>query len=91
MVKASLLLMLLLTVLIGMGLRWREDRMASPALKAAQQGQPGQRRGKPAKARPGLLARGKISLDRWVTAAAIAAAVTIALMGGLHWIRVWIG
>jgi hypothetical protein len=86
MVKASLLLMLLLTVLIGMGLRWREGRMAAPALKA-QQARPGQR----APRRPGLLARGKISLDRWVTAAAIAAATTIALMGGLHWIRVWIG
>jgi hypothetical protein len=90
MVKASLLLMLLLTVLIGMGLRWREGRMAAPALKA-QQARPGQRAGKSARGRPGLLARGKISLDRWVTAAAIAAATTIALMGGLHWIRVWIG
>ncbi|MBO1072989.1 hypothetical protein [Roseomonas marmotae] len=84
MVKASLLLMLLLTVLIGMGLRWREARMGNPAITAQKQ-RPGARN------RPGLMARGKASLDRWVTAAAIAAVATIALMGGLHWIRVWIG
>ncbi|EHL97251.1 hypothetical protein HMPREF9946_04315 [Acetobacteraceae bacterium AT-5844] len=81
MVKASLLLMLLLTVLIGMGLRWRDSRMASPALAAPRSR---------AKRTP-LTARLKVGVDRWVTAAAIAAVVTIALMGGLHWIRVWIG
>jgi hypothetical protein len=78
MVKASLLLMLLLTVLIGMGLRWRESRFATPAIAKSR-------------ARPGLLSRGKRNLDRWVTAAAIAAVATIGLMGGLHWMRVWIG
>jgi hypothetical protein len=82
MVKASLLLMLLLTVLVSFGLRWREGRMASPALTAQRQDK---------RRKPGLLARGKIGLDRWVTAAAIASVVTIALMGGLHWIRLWIG
>jgi hypothetical protein len=82
MVKASLLLMLLLTVLIGMGLRWRENRMATPAVTQQNKRSP---------KRLGLLARGKIGLDRWVTAAAIAAAATIALTGGLHWIRIWIG
>lgn len=82
MVKASLLLMLLLTVLIGMGLRWRENRFATPAIAT---------RNAKARARPGLLSRGKRNIDRWVTAAAIAAVATIALMGGLHWIRVWIG
>lgn len=76
MVKASLLLMLLLTLLIGMGLRWRQAR--APQVAAA-----GRRR-------PGLLARGKARFDLWVTAAAIASAVTILLMGGLHWIRVWL-
>ena len=86
MVKASLLLMLLLTVLIGMGLRWRETRFAAPAI--ATRNAQGKRK---APARPGLLTRGKRNIDRWVTAAAIAAAATIALMGGLHWIRVWIG
>ncbi len=82
MVKASLLLMLLLTVLIGMGLRWRDSRMASPALAAQRQSR--------AK-RPPLATRLRLGADRWVTAAAIAAVATIALMGGLHWIRVWIG
>jgi hypothetical protein len=82
MVKLSLLLMLLLTVLIGMGLRWRESRMASPVIATAARNR---------RAKPGMIARGKVSLDRWVTAAAIASAVTIALMGGLHWLRVWIG
>ncbi|MFT8244134.1 hypothetical protein [Roseomonas sp. BN140053] len=73
MVKASLLLMLVLTVLVSMGLRWRTPR-ATAAL--------------PGKRRPGLLARGKAGLDRWVTAAAIAAVATIAILGGLHWLRI---
>ncbi len=78
MVKASLLLMALLTLLIGMVLRWRQERMASatPQLKSRK--------------RPGLLARSKVGLDRWVTAAAIAVIVTLALMGGLHWVRLWV-
>jgi hypothetical protein len=37
------------------------------------------------------VARGKAGIDRWVTAAAIATLATIVLIGGLHWIRVWIG
>ena len=73
MVKASLLLMLVLTVLVSMGLRWRTPRTAAPI---------------PGKRRPGLLARGKAGLDRWVTAAAIAAVATIAILGGLHWLRI---
>lgn len=78
MVKASLLLMVLLTVLIGMGLRWRDNRMGNPAVRADRR-------------RQGLVARGKAGIDRWVTAAAIAAVASIVLIGGLHWIRVWIG
>ncbi|NKE46708.1 hypothetical protein HB662_18140 [Roseomonas frigidaquae] len=74
MVKVSLLVMLVLTVLIAMGLRWREQRM--PAV--AQQ------------KRPGLMARGKKGLDRWVTAAALATVVTLFVAGGLHWIRIWL-
>lgn len=31
MVKASLVMMLVLTVLVSFGLRWREERMAAPA------------------------------------------------------------
>lgn len=75
MIKASLLAMGVLTVLIAMGLRWREQRMAGP---------------RPA-ARLGIVARGKRSVDRWVTAAAIAAAATMVVLGGLHWIRLWVG
>jgi hypothetical protein len=82
MVKASLLLMLLLTVLVGMGLRWRENRMGNPAVIAQRNAQ---------QRRAGLLARGKAGIDRWVTAAAIAAVATIVLIGGLHWIRIWFG
>jgi hypothetical protein len=82
MVKASLLLMVLLTLVIGMGLRWREDRMGNPAVTADRRAR---------QQRAGLIARGKAGIDRWVTAAAIAAVATIALIGGLHWIRVWFG
>lgn len=75
MVKVSLLVMLVLTVLISMGLRWREQRM--PAVAQAK--------------RLGLVARGKKGLDRWVTAAALAAVSTLVVVGGLHWLRIWIG
>ncbi|WBV43792.1 hypothetical protein [Pseudoroseomonas cervicalis] len=80
MVKASLLLMLVLTLLIGMGLRWRQERL--PQVAAASP------RGRARK--PGLLARGKARLDLWITAAALASVATILLMGGLHWIRIWL-
>ena len=76
MVKASLLIMTVLTVLIAMGLRWREQRMP----QVAQQ-----------KKRLDIMARGKKGLDRWVTAAALAAGVTLLVLGGLHWLNVWQG
>ncbi len=75
MIKVSLLVMLVLTVLIAMGLRWREGRMPQVA----------------AQRRMGVLARGKKGLDRWVTAAALAAVFTLLVVGGLHWLRVWQG
>ena len=75
MIKASLVIMTTLTVLIAMLLSWRQRRMATPA--------PVPRRP------PGLMARARLNLDRWITAAAIAALLTIALLGGLHWIRVF--
>jgi len=75
MVKASFLIVVVLTVLIAMGLRWREQRMPQVA----------------AQKRIGLLARGKKGIDRWVTAAAIAVVVTLAVLGGLNWLRVWTG
>jgi len=79
-IKASLLIMTVLTVLISMLLSWRERRLAAarPAVPPARK----------ARRPPGFLARGKVSLDRWVTAAAIAAILTIAVLGGLHWLRV---
>lgn len=75
MVKASVLIMAVLTVLIAMGLKWREQRVP----QVAQQ------------KRLGLMARGKKGIDRWVTAAALAALATLLVLGGLHWIRVWTG
>jgi hypothetical protein len=75
MVKASVFIVAVLTVLIAMGLRWREQRMPQVA----------------AQKRLGLLARSKKGVDRWVTAAAIAVVVTLAVLGGLNWLRVWQG
>ncbi|MCK8785089.1 hypothetical protein M0638_11910 [Roseomonas sp. NAR14] len=77
MVKTSLLLMLGLTVLIAMGMRWREDRAAATA--------PLPRR------RPDLLDRGRRGLRRWTNAAALAALLSILILGGLQWLRVWQG
>ena len=76
MVKVSLLILAVLTVLIGFGLRWREQRM--PAVQAAA------RRG-------GWVAAKRRALDRWLTAATLATLVTILVLGGLHWLRVWQG
>lgn len=75
MVKASVLIMAVLTVLIAMGLKWREQRVPQVA----------------AQKRIGILARGKKGLDRWVTAAALAALFTLLVLGGLHWLNVWQG
>ena len=74
MVKLSMIVMLVLTVLIATGLRWREQRL--PAVAKAR--------------RLGLLARGKKGLDRWVTAAALAAVSTLVVVGGLHWLKIWV-
>jgi hypothetical protein len=79
MIKASLLIMAVLTVLISMLLSWRERRMAVPPPP------PTRRPRRP----PGLIARGKASFDRWITAAAVAAILTTAVLGGLHWLRVF--
>jgi len=71
MVKTSLLIMAVLTVLVAMGLRWREERV--PLVKAAQ--------------RPGWIAAQKAKANRWVTAAAISAIGTTVILGGLHWLK----
>jgi len=75
MVKLSVLVMAGLTVVIAMGLRWREERMA------AQRAIP----------RPGWLAQRKNSLNRWVTAAALATVATLLFLGGINWLRIWQG
>lgn len=75
MVKLSLLMMVIFTIIVAMGLRWRENRL------------PG---GRPA-ARQGWVAAQKAKANRWVTAAAIAAVGTTLLLGGLHWLRLWQG
>jgi hypothetical protein len=86
MIKASLLLMLGLTVLVAMTLRWRERHY--PTAPPPQP--PGQPTARSRRARrPSLLREGKRTLDRWVTAAAIAACLTIVLMGGLHYLKLW--
>lgn len=74
MVKLSLLVMIVLTVIIATGLRWREQRM--PQVNKAR--------------RLDILARGKKGLDRWVTAAALATVFTLVVVGGLQWLKVWI-
>ena len=79
MVKASLLIMLVLTALISIGLRWREERGAA----ARPPGRTGPR--------PGWIAAQKHRINRWVTAAAIATVATLLVLGGLHWLRVWQG
>jgi hypothetical protein len=72
-VKMSLLVMAAFTLVIFMGLRWREERMAAA---------------RPAKVqRSGWLAAKKRDANRLVTAAALAVVATIALLGGLHWLR----
>ncbi len=75
MVKLSLIGMIVLTVIIATGLRWREQRAPQVARRN----------------RLDILARGKKGLDRWVTAAALAAVVTLLVLGGVNWVRIWTG
>jgi len=43
-----------------------------------------------AAAKAGWVARQKRRANRWVTAAAIAAILTLAMLGGTQWLRVWL-
>jgi hypothetical protein len=74
-VKASILIVAVLTVLIAMGLKWRDQRLPQVANQK----------------RLSLLGRGKKGIDRWVTAAALAVVATLVVLGGLHWLKVWVG
>ncbi len=76
--KTSLFIMAGLTVLIAIGLRWREERVA--VLRPAA---PARRRG--------FFAAQRRLLNRWLTAATLAAVTTMLVLGGLHWLRVWQG
>ncbi len=78
MVKLSLAIMVGLTVLIALGLRWREERVAVLRPVAPTR-------------RKGFLASQKRRLNRWLTAATLAALTTMLVLGGLHWLRVWQG
>jgi hypothetical protein len=83
MIKLSLLLMAGLTVLIAIGLRWREERVATE--------RPAPRPASGSGLAAGWIALQKRKLNRWVTAAALAALGTMLLLGGLNWLRIWNG
>jgi hypothetical protein len=72
MVKTSIVMLIVLTVLITMLLGWREQRMLA---------------GKP-QPRLGWFARKKALINRIFAAAAIAAIGTMLILGGIHWLRV---
>ncbi|MDW8315223.1 MAG: hypothetical protein RMK64_09660 [Rhodovarius sp.] len=63
--------MAVLTVLVAMLLAWREQRRPQPAALPVQ----------------GWIGRQKRRLNRWVSAAAIAAVLTLSVLGGLQWLR----
>jgi hypothetical protein len=75
--KTSLFILAGLTVLISIGLRWREERVGT--LRPA------------AGPRRGWVAAQKHKLNRWLTAATLAAVLTLLVLGGLHWLKVWQG
>jgi hypothetical protein len=76
--RLSFFFMVGLTIAISIGLRWREERIAAkvPPSRAA---------------RPDWLGAQKRKLNRWITAAALAAVVTLLFLGGINWLRVWRG
>ncbi len=75
MMKTSVLIVAVLTVLIATGLRWRDERVAQLAPK-----RPAPR---------GLVAAIKAKANRWVTAATLAVVATLVILGGMHWLNVW--
>ena len=75
--KTSLFILAGLTVLISIGLRWREERVGTLRPVAGP--------------RRGWVAAQKHKLNRWLTAATLAAVLTLLVLGGLHWLKVWQG
>jgi hypothetical protein len=76
-IKVSLLIVAVLTVIFAMLLRWREERLDRVAAAGG--------------ARPrGWMALGKRKVNRWITAAALAALATMLALGGVQWVRVWV-
>jgi hypothetical protein len=75
--RLSLFFMVGLTVAIAIGLRWREERVGRP---------------QPLVPTPkGWIAAQKKKINRWITAAALAAVATLLFLGGINWLRVWQG
>ncbi len=79
-IKLSLFLMVGLTVVIAIGLRWREERMPQAPLAPTPRG-----------LAQGWVAAQKRKVNRWFTAAALAAVVTLLFLGGINWLRIWQG
>jgi hypothetical protein len=77
-IKLSLFVMVGLTVAIAFGLRWREGRM--PQARVAPN---------PRGLAEGWVASQKRKVNRWFTAAALAALVTMLFLGGINWLRIW--
>ena len=78
MIRVSVVIVLVLTVIFAMLLRWREERVDRMAAANGAR-------------RPGWIAAGKRKINRWVTAMALAAVATLAVLGGVQWVRVWMG
>ena len=78
MFRLSLFFMVGLTIAFSIGLRWREDKVAATQPPKRTQ-------------RLGWLAMQKQKAHRWITAAALAAVVTLLFLGGINWLRVWQG
>jgi len=75
MLRLSLFFMVGLTIAFSIGLRWREDKVAATGTKQRQP-------------RRGWLAAQKHKINRWFTAAALAAVATLLFLGGINWLRV---